>query len=192
MLRRKLLIATGALALTVPSIAYADTGVDRFDDTPAKGKIDSKFVPGYADKDSKVTVMVELTGDPVAVVEAQQLLTGADLLALVGAKAGHAPGDQGGEGGPRRRTHAARGDDGLREGAELGGHDGDAGPGQPGPRQRAGAGEHERPEQDPDQEPAALLGGAHEWGAAGDRRMCRLAGGFGVAGGEGAEPVMRE
>ena len=70
MLRRKLLIATGALALTVPSIAYADTGVDRFDDTPAKGKIDSKFVPGYADKDSKVTVMVELTGDPVAVVEA--------------------------------------------------------------------------------------------------------------------------
>ena len=71
MLRRKLLIATGALALTVPSIAYADTGVDRFDDTPAKGKIDSKFVPGYADKDSKVTVMVELTGDPVAVVEAE-------------------------------------------------------------------------------------------------------------------------
>ncbi|MFT3860383.1 S8 family serine peptidase [Micropruina sp.] len=71
MLRRKLLIATGALALTIPSIAYADTGVDRFDDTPTKGKIDSTFVPGYADKNSKVTVMVELTGDPVAVVEAQ-------------------------------------------------------------------------------------------------------------------------
>jgi subtilisin family serine protease len=71
LLRRKILIATGALALTVPSIAYADTGVDRFDDTPAKGKIDSKFVPGYADKDSKVTVMVELTGDPVAVVQAE-------------------------------------------------------------------------------------------------------------------------
>lgn len=71
MLRRKLLIATGALALTVPSIAYADTGVDRFDDTPAKGKIDSSFVPSAVSKDSKVTVMVELTGDPVAVVQAE-------------------------------------------------------------------------------------------------------------------------
>ena len=70
MLRRNLLIATGALALTVPTFAYADTGVDRFDDSPAKTAIKSSIVPGYVDKDSKVTVMVELTGDPVAVVQA--------------------------------------------------------------------------------------------------------------------------
>ena len=70
LLRRKLLIATGALALTVPTIAYAETGVDRFDDAPAKTAIKSSVVPGYVDKDSKVTVMVELSGDPVAVVQA--------------------------------------------------------------------------------------------------------------------------
>jgi hypothetical protein len=46
----------------------------------------------------------------------QQFLPAADLLALVGADAGHAPGDQSGEGRPRRRTHAARGDDRLRKG----------------------------------------------------------------------------
>ncbi|MCW3156595.1 S8 family peptidase [Micropruina sonneratiae] len=71
MLRRKLLIATGAFALAVPTVAYADTGVDRFDEAPSSSKLDTKFTPSYLDSDAKVTVMVELTGDPVAVVEGQ-------------------------------------------------------------------------------------------------------------------------
>ena len=69
LLRRKLLIATGALALAVPTIAYAETGVDRFDEAPSKAALDSKIRPASLDRDAKVTVMVELTGDPVAVVE---------------------------------------------------------------------------------------------------------------------------
>ena len=70
MLRRKILIVAGALALTAPTLAYADTGVDRFDEAPSKAKIDTTFVPASLDQSTKVTVMVELSGDPVAVVEA--------------------------------------------------------------------------------------------------------------------------
>ncbi|MFT4295429.1 MAG: S8 family serine peptidase [Micropruina sp.] len=68
MLRRKLLIATGAVALAVPTVAYADP-VDRFDAAPSSTRIDSSAVPASLKADAKVTVMVELTGDPVAVVE---------------------------------------------------------------------------------------------------------------------------
>jgi len=70
LLRRKLLIVAGALALTTPTLAYADTGVDRFDEAPSKAKLDTTFVPASLNRDAKVTVMVEMTGDPVAVVEA--------------------------------------------------------------------------------------------------------------------------
>ncbi len=71
MLRRKLLIVTGALALTVPTVAYAETGVDRFDDSPKKSLVGTQFRPAAANPDAKVTVMVELSGDPVAVAQAQ-------------------------------------------------------------------------------------------------------------------------
>ncbi|NMD47166.1 MAG: hypothetical protein GYA85_10435, partial [Propionibacterium sp.] len=70
MLRRKILIATGALALTVPTVAYADP-TDRFEDAPSSSRIGTTFKPASVDSDAKVTVMVELTGDPVAVVEGQ-------------------------------------------------------------------------------------------------------------------------
>ncbi|MFT4216955.1 MAG: S8 family serine peptidase [Micropruina sp.] len=71
MLRRRILIATGALALTVPTVAYAEPGADRFEEAPSSSQIDSSFTPGFLDSDSPVTVMVELAGDPVAVVEAR-------------------------------------------------------------------------------------------------------------------------
>ena len=70
MLRRKILIATGALALTVPTVAYADPA-DRFEDAPSSSRIGTTFKPASVDSDAKVTVMVEMTGDPVAVVEGQ-------------------------------------------------------------------------------------------------------------------------
>ena len=81
MLRRKLLIATGALALTVPTVAYADTGVDRFDDSPTKSVLDSKYRPAATNPDSKVTVMVELSGDPVAVAQSKAGKTLSDARA---------------------------------------------------------------------------------------------------------------
>lgn len=78
MLSRKILVATGTLALVTPTFAYADTGVDRFDDSPTKVALDSKIRPASLDRDAKVTVMVELSGDPVAVVQGK---TGAELPA---------------------------------------------------------------------------------------------------------------
>ncbi len=71
MLRRKLLIVTGALALTLPTLAYAETGADRFDRSPHQSALITTFRPAAATPDAKVTVMVELTGDPVAVAQAE-------------------------------------------------------------------------------------------------------------------------
>ncbi len=71
MLRRKLLIVAGALALTVPTVAHAEPGKDRFDEAPGPTRISGSAKPAYLNSEAKVTVMVELTGDPVAVVEAQ-------------------------------------------------------------------------------------------------------------------------
>ena len=62
--------------MAVPTIAYAETGVDRFEEAPPKAALDSKIRPASLDRDAKVTVMVELTGDPVAVVEGK---AGAEL-----------------------------------------------------------------------------------------------------------------
>jgi hypothetical protein len=93
----------------------------------------------------------------LAVFELQQRLPGADLLPLVGADAGHAPGDQGREGRARRRAYTTRGDDGLHKGPLLGDHHGDKGASQARPRQRQRAGGSERPEGEPDEETATLV-----------------------------------
>ena len=68
---RKLLIATGVLALALPATAYAAPGdsPDRFEKSGAAGKVDSAVRPRSLAKDAKVQVIVEVTGDPVAVVE---------------------------------------------------------------------------------------------------------------------------
>ena len=72
---RKLLIATGALALALPSVAAYAAPADpagRFDKAPSAGRIDAKLTPKSASKDSTVQAIVEVVGDPVAVVEAKE------------------------------------------------------------------------------------------------------------------------
>ncbi len=70
MLSRKLLILTGALVLSVPTVAYAEPGGgERFADAPTTGPVGTSFKPATLNSDAKVTVVVELTGDPVAVVQ---------------------------------------------------------------------------------------------------------------------------
>jgi hypothetical protein len=104
---------------------------------------------------------------------------------------GHAPGDQSGEGRPRRWAHTARGDDRLRKGALLGGHHGDPGAGQPRPAQRARAGEGDRSQEDPDEDPAALFVRAHESRSIGDedtRRQITALGG--APGGDSPENLV--
>ena len=73
---RRLLIATGVLALAVPTYAYAAPGdedpTDRFAKAPSSGKIAADLRPTNPSRDAKVQVMVEVAGDPVAVVEAER------------------------------------------------------------------------------------------------------------------------
>ncbi len=68
---RKLLIATGVLALAFPATAYAAPGnsPDRFEKAGSAGKVDSAIRPRSLAKEAKVQVIVQVTGDPVAVVE---------------------------------------------------------------------------------------------------------------------------
>ena len=68
---RKLLIATGVLALAFPATALAapDDSLDRFEKAPSAGKVDSAVRPRSLSKDTKVQVIVQVKGDPVAVVE---------------------------------------------------------------------------------------------------------------------------
>ncbi len=72
---RKLLIATGALALAIPSVAAYAAPADpagRFDKAPTAGRIDARLTPKSASKDATVQAIVEVKGDPVAVVEAKE------------------------------------------------------------------------------------------------------------------------
>jgi subtilisin family serine protease len=68
---RKVLIATGVLALAFPAAAYAAPGdsPDRFEKASSAGKVDSAIRPRSLAKEAKVQVIVEVAGDPVAVVE---------------------------------------------------------------------------------------------------------------------------
>ena len=71
---RKLLIATGVLALAFPATAHAapGTSADRFEKAGSAGKVDSTLRPRSLAKDAKVQVIVEVAGDPVAVVESTE------------------------------------------------------------------------------------------------------------------------
>ncbi|MGC3994829.1 MAG: S8 family serine peptidase [Propionicimonas sp.] len=74
---RRTLIASAALALAfaLPGGASATpttNAADRFEKAPSSGKIDSSLRPRSLTKDTTVSAIVEVKGDPVAVVEARQ------------------------------------------------------------------------------------------------------------------------
>jgi len=77
-LQRRILAAAGALALLLPSTAAIAATPDdgdpssRFLDAASSGAISTSFTPSAIGADGRVTVVVEMTGDPVAVVEAEQ------------------------------------------------------------------------------------------------------------------------
>lgn len=80
-MQRRILAAVGVLALSLPtSAAFAaspgDDPSSRFQGTGAAGQIDSSFTAGAVGADGRVTVVIEMEGDPVAVVEAEK---GSDL-----------------------------------------------------------------------------------------------------------------
>ncbi|WP_394279381.1 S8 family serine peptidase [Microbacterium sp.] len=68
----------GVLALSLPTTAaFAATDTDtsplsRFEQTGSTGKIDSAITAGAIDPDRRITVVVEMEGDPVAVVQAEE------------------------------------------------------------------------------------------------------------------------
>ena len=74
MYRRSLAVAA-IVALSLPATAaFAATDDDpssRFQKADTRGQISSTVKPLSADKDGNVTVVVELAGDPVAVVQAE-------------------------------------------------------------------------------------------------------------------------
>ena len=73
MKKRSILIATTILTMAIPtSAAAANTGgIDRFSPNDGPTNVKSSFVPSSVDPDARVTVMVELAGDPVALVQAK-------------------------------------------------------------------------------------------------------------------------
>ncbi|GAA5038307.1 S8 family serine peptidase [Microbacterium fluvii] len=76
-MQKRIWAAVGVLALSVPSSAAMaastpDDASSRFEQTGSSGVIDSSFVPSSVGSDGRVTVIVEMTGDPVAVVEAEK------------------------------------------------------------------------------------------------------------------------
>jgi subtilisin family serine protease len=88
-----MLVLVGALALTLPATAATaatngDTNPDpaaRFETTTAgTGRVSSSFVAKSANPARHVSVIVQMTGDPVAVVQAQKgrKLTGAERSAI--------------------------------------------------------------------------------------------------------------
>ena len=74
-MKRRILAVVGALALTLPtSAAFAATedpsGASRFPTSDGAGRIDSSITASAIDPDGRVSVVIEMEGDPVAVVEA--------------------------------------------------------------------------------------------------------------------------
>lgn len=73
---KRVLVATGIVALACPSLAHAEP-VDpwqsvRFEKTESTGALTTSVKPRSVDADGRVRVMVQLTGDPVAVVQARK------------------------------------------------------------------------------------------------------------------------
>lgn len=76
-MHRRILAAAGVIALSLPtSAAFAATTDDdpssRFTQTESSGKIDSSFRSAALDPTGRVTVVIEMAGDPVAVVQAEK------------------------------------------------------------------------------------------------------------------------
>ncbi|WP_448232063.1 S8 family serine peptidase [Microbacterium lacticum] len=76
-MHRRVLAVAGAVALTLPAAAaYAaapdDDPSSRFRAAPSHGAVDSSFTAASIGADGRVTVVIEMAGDPVAVVEAQK------------------------------------------------------------------------------------------------------------------------
>lgn len=69
---RRLLLVLSALTLAFPIAALAQdrTGADRFTRSPIQGAIDPQLLPRAVDDTRTVTIMLEMRGDPVAIVEA--------------------------------------------------------------------------------------------------------------------------
>lgn len=89
---RRILAVAGAVALSIPATAAVaaapspdNSPAARFQ-TVARGATGSNFVPASANGDARVSVIVELTGDPTSVVQAKQgrKLTGAERSAIKG------------------------------------------------------------------------------------------------------------
>lgn len=76
-MQRRLLAALGAIALTLPATAALAATPDadpssRFPSSASRGAIDSSFTPAAIGADGRVSVVIEMTGDPVAVVQAEK------------------------------------------------------------------------------------------------------------------------
>ena len=69
---RRLIVLVAALTLALPGTALAQdpSPADRFTEAPA-GSIDPQVLPNAVDDTRTVTVMLEMSGDPVAVVESE-------------------------------------------------------------------------------------------------------------------------
>jgi len=70
---RRLLISITALTLLIPSMALArdPSANEALQRSPIQGAVDTDLLPLSIDDSSTVTVMVEMRGDPVAVVESR-------------------------------------------------------------------------------------------------------------------------
>lgn len=76
-MHRRILAAAGVIALSLPTTAaFAATTDDdpssRFTQTDSGGRIDSSFRSAALDPTGRVTVVIEMVGDPVAVVQAEK------------------------------------------------------------------------------------------------------------------------
>lgn len=71
---RRLIVLFAALALLVPgtTLAQGPINLDRFTPSPVQGTVDPQVLPIGLDDSRTVTVIVQLAGDPVAVVESKQ------------------------------------------------------------------------------------------------------------------------
>lgn len=69
---RRLLVLVSVLALFVPSSVLAqDPAAGRFQRSPIQGSVDAQVLPVGLDDSTIVTVMLQLSGDPVAVVQSK-------------------------------------------------------------------------------------------------------------------------
>jgi len=75
-LQRRTLAAVGAIALMLPSTAALaatdDDPSSRFTQSDSRGSVDSTLSASAIGSDGRVTVIIEMTGDPVAVVQAEK------------------------------------------------------------------------------------------------------------------------